>query len=162
MCGGSAGSRDGFGLEFPFVMVDGVAVFVAFFAALGVTFDGLDGFVMSGFGFDVGAFLRAQGANFFDGFGFFRGIVGDFDFVDNVDFFDFLFVLFVECGTADNGVRGSVSLHFILFCFDDAGGERRDFFIAQRGFRGDFVAITIEFVSRCAIFGRRGRIFGQA
>jgi hypothetical protein len=157
MCRGFAGSRDRLGLKLAFVMIDRVAVLVAFVAAMRAAFGGLDGFVMSGIGFDVGAFGRAQRANLFGGFGFFHGIIGDFDLVDSVDFFSFLLVLlfvffFVfECSTADNGIRGRVSLHFILFCFDDAGGERSDFFIAQRGFGGDFVAsigaITFEFVS---------------
>lgn len=144
-------------------MIDRVASLVAFVATTRATFGGLDGFVMSGIGFDVGAFGRAQRANFFGGFGFFRGIVGDFDFVDNVDFFNFLFVLivvFVECSTADNGVRGSVSLHLILFRFDDAGGKRGDFVFAQRGFGRGFVAIA--FVCRRAIFGRRGRVLNRA
>lgn len=147
------------------MMINRVAVLAAFVGTMCATFDSLDGLVMSGFGFDVGALLRTQRSNFLDGFGFFDGVVGDFDFVDDVDFFNFLFVVLfvlIECRTADDGVRGCVSLHFILFCVDDARCERCDFIIAQRGFGSDFVAITFEFVSRCAIFGRRGRIFGRA
>ncbi len=62
--------------------------------------------------------------NFFGGFSFFRGIVGDFDFVDDVDFFNLPFVLFlvvfVECSATDYGVGRCVSLNFILLGFDDA------------------------------------------
>lgn len=129
----------------------------------------VNGLFVRSVGFDFGALKRAQIANFFDVFGFFDGIVGDFDFIDGADFLDFaLFVLFlvvfVECSAADDCVSGSVRLDFILLRFDDARSESSDFVFAQRRFGRSFFpcAAVFELMSFFAIRRRRGRALKRA
>jgi hypothetical protein len=168
--GGFTSGRDRFGLELAFVMIDGVAVLVLllFFAvSVSAGFGGMNRFLVRGVGFDVGAFLRAQRVNFFDCLGFFHGIVGNFDFIDGVNFLGlFLFVLFfvvffIERRAANDGVGRSVRLNLILLRFDDAGGESSDFVIAQRRFRSALFARVgaLEFVSLFAIWRYGIRLF---
>jgi hypothetical protein len=170
MPGGLTGGCDRFRLEFAFVMIDGVAVLVFFFVTFAVSvssgFGGVNRFFVGGIGFDVGTFLRAQRTNFFGGLGFFHGIVGNFNFIDGVNFLDlFLFVLFfvvffIECGAANDGVGRSVRLNFVLLRFDDARGESGDVIIAQRRFRCALFTrvVALEFVSLFAIWRRGVRI----
>ena len=162
---GFARRSDRFVLKLAFVMIDGVAALVIMLVAVsvGAGFDGVNRFFVRGFGFDVGTFLRAQSANFFDGFDFFHSVVGDFDFIDGVDILAFLFVLFliffvvfIERGATNDGVGGSVRLNFVLLRFDDARGESGYFFIAEGRFGSAFFMRfgVVELVSFFAI--RRG------
>lgn len=121
MRGAFAGRGERLWIQLAFVMIDGVVVYFVFVVMVVMRFGfGVSATVssrvslfVSGIGFDVGAFGRAQRSDFFDGFGLVDTFVGNFDFVDDVNFFRFfggLFFLFLvvlfffECGTADDGV----------------------------------------------------------
>lgn len=121
MRGAFAGRGERLGIQLAFVMIDGVVVYFVFVVmvmmrfgfGVSVTVSSRVSLFVSGIGFDVGAFGRAQRPDFFDGFGLVDTFVGNFDFVDDVNFFRFfggLFFLFLvvlfffECGTADDGV----------------------------------------------------------
>jgi hypothetical protein len=170
--GGFASGRDRFVLEFALVMIDSVAVLVTFFVvSLSAGFDGVNRLFVRGFGFDVGAFLRAQRVNFFGGLGFFGRVVGNFNFIDDVNFLDFFLivffvVIFIECRATNDGVGGSVRLNFILLGFDDARCEGGDFVVAERGLGRSFissvVAIVFQFVSGSAILRSSDRAFVRA
>ena len=126
----------------------------------------MDSFFVRGVGFDFSALERAESASLFDVFGFFNGLVGDFDFVDGVFFsaffvFVLFLVVFVECSAASDSVGRSMRLHFILLRFDDAGSESSDFVFAQRRFGSSFVACfaAFELVSFFAVGSRGSRAF---
>jgi hypothetical protein len=125
----------------------------------------VDSLFVRSVGFDFCALERAEIASFLGSFGFFGGLVGDFDFVDGVFFLAFFvlffFIVFVECSAANDRICGSVRLHFILLRFDDAGSESSDFVFAQRRFGRSFFArlAVFEFVSLFAVRRRGGRAF---
>jgi hypothetical protein len=148
-------------------MIDRVGVlvfFVAFTMRVSAGFGGVSLFVCC-FGFDLSALERAEVANFFDGFGLFGGVVGNFDFIDDVDLFSFfLFVLFlvvVECSAANDCVGRSMRLNFVLLRIDNARSESIDFVVAQRGFRRTFVTrvAAFELVRFLAVRSCGGRAF---
>jgi hypothetical protein len=161
------------------MLVLGVALFTAEFARMAfVLFAasfGMLGVIVCRVGFGVGAFLRTHAASFVC-LRLIRGIVGNFHFVGELNFFRFLagllflsfafvFLFFFEFGPAGDGIDRGVCLGFFLFGFNEAGGKSGDVFFAQGIFdaRAFGFACVSSFVDgRIGGFGSGfGRSFGS-
>lgn len=151
------------------MLVLGVALFTAVFARMAfVLFAasfGMLGVIVCRIRFGVGAFLWTHAASFVC-LRLICGIVGNFHFVGELNFFRFLagllflsfvFLFFFEFGATGDGIDRSVCLGFFLFGFNETGGKSGDVFFAQ----GIFDARAFGFACASGFVDGRSGGFGS-